>query len=309
MARGKGQTRLSHEEVAERMVDYHFGRLSPAMNRAIEAHIRSCPRCKAEGLRGAASEREASGRKLRRVRGGKPLIGPRGRITLLALAVLIIAQTVLFQVTRGQAQPLITLLGQWHAQGVGPVLGLDGVAISPSGRFSGDTGDASAIALSLDGKSLAVSQSSPKPSVTLWNAHTGDRLAALPWAAKDGVAASFAWSPNGALLAAATSTTIVVWSVSSRTVAARFTLPGATGAQIYDVRQQAISSSPDPASLFAPGLMVWGADGALNPAPAGAAGPTGVTSPQTPVAGFWSRRWGASVWRWTGRSPRWCFPK
>ena len=287
MSRGKTQSRLTHEEVVERFVDYHFGRLSPAMNRAVEAHIRSCPRCKREGMNKAAAERQAANRKLRRVRGGKPLLSPRGRLILLAIAVLVTAQLVLVQVTRGQARPLLSLVGQWRAQDAAPALGGPPLALAASARLSATTSGASAIALSANGKTLAVAQGGAHPGVTLWNASTRVRNVVLPWTVQD-APASLAWSPDGSLLAAASPTQIVIWSVAEPRVVWRLSLPGSPAMRVYDVSQQAIIASPEPATAFSDGPLVWGADGALTPAPAGAAGPTGVTSPQTPVVGFWS---------------------
>lgn len=287
MSRGKTQSRLTHEEVVEHFVDYHFGRLSPTMNRAIEAHIRSCPRCKRERMGRAAADRQAANRKLRRVRGGKPLLSPRGRLILLAIALLIAAQMVLVQVTRGQAKPLLSLMGQWRAQDAAPALGGPPVALSASARLPAGTTGSSAIALSVNGKTMAVAQGGAHPGVTLWNATSRARIVVLPWAVQD-APASLAWSPDGSLLAAASPTQIIIWSVAEPRVVWRLSLPEWPAMRVYDVSQQAIIASPDPASVFASGPLVWGADGALTPAPAGAAGPTGITSPQTPVVGFWS---------------------
>jgi hypothetical protein len=287
MTRGKTQLQLTHEEVVARFVDYHFGRLTPAMNRAVESHVRSCARCKREGLTRAAAERQAAARKLRRVRGGKPLIGPRGRIALLALTLLIVGQIVLYQVARGQAQPLVSLFGQWRAQGGAPATIGGPVALSPKWRMPAETADASAIALSMDGKTLAVAQGGAHPNVTLWNTRSEDHLASLAWTAGS-APATLAWSPDGSLLAASSPTEIIIWAMSPYKVVEQYSLPSAPALRVYDTRQQTVIASPDPASVFSSGPLAWSADGALSPAPTGAAGPTGVTSPQTPVIGFWS---------------------
>jgi putative zinc finger protein/WD40 repeat protein len=287
MSRGKTQSRLTHEEVVERFVDYHFGRLSPTMNRAVEAHIRSCPRCKREGMNRAASERQAANRKLRRVRGGKPLLSPRARLIVLAIAVLITAQLVLMQVTRGQAKPLLSLVGEWRAQDAAPALGGPPIALSASGRLPDTTAGASAIALSASGKALAVAQGGAHPGVSLWNPNTRSRIVVLPWTPQD-APASLAWSADGSLLAAASPTQIVIWSVAEPRIVWRLSLPASPAVRVYDVSQQAIIASPEPATVFSDGPLAWGADGSLTPAPAGAAGPTSITSPQTPVVGFWS---------------------
>ena len=281
MSGGKTQARLSHEEVAERFVDYHFGRLTPAMNRAVEAHVRSCERCKREGLTRAAAERQAANRKLRRVRGGKPLISKRGRIALLALAVLLIGQLVLYQVARGQAQPLLSVFNAPSAPSDAPV------ALGPALRLPAGASDASAIALSVDAKMLAVAQGGAQPNVSVWATRTGDRVAMFPWPGHD-APATVAWSPDGSMVAASSPSALTVWTVTPVTTVATFALPTAQAMAVFDLRHRATVSTADPAQAFAHGPLAWGADGSLSPAPPGAAGPAGVTTPQTPVVGLWS---------------------
>ena len=91
--------RLQHEQVVEIFVDYHFGRLSPEMNTAVERHVRSCARCKREGMTNAANERKGAVRRLRGVRGGKPLLGRRARNVVLILT-LLFRPTGLFSIPR-----------------------------------------------------------------------------------------------------------------------------------------------------------------------------------------------------------------
>ncbi|HEY7982858.1 MAG TPA: zf-HC2 domain-containing protein [Ktedonobacterales bacterium] len=69
------------------MVDYHFGRLSPEMNAAVEQHVRSCERCQAEGLRHLATEKRSALRLARR--------GPQGRSGGLPRVIALIAALVL----------------------------------------------------------------------------------------------------------------------------------------------------------------------------------------------------------------------
>lgn len=285
MTRRKPIPRLTHQDVVERYVDYHFGRLPPEMNRAVETHIGSCKQCKREGLKRAAADRHAAVRKLRGVRGGKPLISPRGRVALLALILLLIAQLVIVSVIRGKAQPLLSVVSQWRAPGAPPALDGASVTLTARARLSG--ADTSGIALSVDGTFLAVAQGGEHPAVTIWNTRSRDRSVVFPWTDTE-APASMAWSPDGSLLAVASPSKMIIWSTQSRTVVWRFALPGAPATRVYDVAQQRVLAMPDPASLFSGGPVAWGADGALAPAPAGAAGPTGVTSPQTPIVGLWS---------------------
>ncbi|HEX9035636.1 MAG TPA: zf-HC2 domain-containing protein [Ktedonobacterales bacterium] len=287
MSGGKAQARLTHEEVVERFVDYHFGRLTPAMNRAIETHVRSCERCRREGLTRAASDRQSANRKLRSVRGGKPALGPRGRIALLALALVIAGQFVLYQVARGQAQPLMSVFSQWRAQGAAPNVGGAPSQISPYLRLPAGASDASAIALSVNGKLLAVAQGGARPNVTVWSTKSGDRVASYAWSAKD-APASLAWSPDGAMVAASSPSTLMIWTVTPALVVANVPLPSTPVLMTYDLRQKSATAGLPPAQAFANGPLAWGADGALSAAPPGAAGPADVTTPQTPVIGFWS---------------------
>lgn len=279
----KTQARLTHEEVAERFVDYHFGRLTPALNRAVETHVRSCDRCRREGLTRAAAERQAAKRKLSRVRGGKPLLGPRGRIALLALIVLVAGQFVLYQIARGKAQPLLSVFNQGGA----PVGSADPVSISPFAHLPQGANDASAMALSVDGKSLAIAQGGAHPNVSVWSTRTGDRVAIFPWGAADAPSA-VAWSPDSAMVAASSPSTLMIWTVTPVMVVAKIALPDPPVLLLYDLRQKTATPGLDAAQAFASGPLAWGANGTLGPAPAGAAGPAGVTTPQTPVIGFWS---------------------
>ena len=84
--------RLTHQSVRAHLVDYHFGRLSPAMNAAIEQHVRSCDKCRAEGLAHLATERRSAARLARGGYGGsasRPLRMIALMATLLLLALLI----------------------------------------------------------------------------------------------------------------------------------------------------------------------------------------------------------------------------
>jgi hypothetical protein len=287
MSGGKPQQRLTHEEVVERFVDYHFGRLTPAMNRAVEAHVRSCERCKREGLARAGSERQAANRKLRRVRGGKPLLGRRGRIVVLGLLVILVAQLALYELARGKAQPLLTAFTQWGAQGGAPGTGGAPDALRPYLRLPADASDASAISLSVNAKLLAVAQGGAHPNVRLWSTRSGDLVATLPWSGRDAPGA-VAWSPDGSMVAASSPTTLVIWTVTPVAIVAAYSLPAQPTLTVFDLRQKAPLSTSDPAQAFARGPLVWGANGALQTAPAGAAGPAGVTTPQAPVIGLWS---------------------
>jgi Putative zinc-finger len=81
--------RLSHRSVRAHMMDYHFGRLSPEMNAAIEQHVRSCETCRAEGMTHLASEKRAAVRLGRAGSGGST--GGLPRIIALIATLLLLA--------------------------------------------------------------------------------------------------------------------------------------------------------------------------------------------------------------------------
>lgn len=95
--------KLRHEDVAARIAEYHVGRLSPAMNAAIEAHVRECPICKRQGLDRAPMEKRSVERRVRRLKPEKRLISARGRVLILVLLLIIAVQVVVLFVTRGIA--------------------------------------------------------------------------------------------------------------------------------------------------------------------------------------------------------------
>lgn len=278
--------RLRHEQVVEKFVDYHFGRLSPEMNKAIERHVRSCARCKREGLTNAANERKGAVRRLRSVRGGKPLFGRRGRNWILLLVLILATQVVIYEIANGRANALMSLLSQTGATQINAPQSPT-VSLSSSNAFPLITGGASAIALSPDDKRLAVAGGSGQRAITIWDIDTQKVTTTLKWS--DSTApTSIAWSADGARLAAADGSQIVIWDLSAGTTLWQLGIPPAPAMRVYDVEQQMIVGRPDPASAFNNGALAWGADGSLNAAPAGALGASGVSTPQAPVVGMWS---------------------
>jgi hypothetical protein len=281
---------LRHEQVVESFVDYHFGRLSPEMNTAIERHVRSCSRCKREGLTNAANERRGAARKLRGVRGGKPLFKRRRtRNFVLILMLVLMAQVLVYQVVNGRTSALVALLSGAHSDGVavggnqGPVIKLPSTTAFPL-----ITTGASAIALSSDDKRLAVAGGDGQRKVTIWDIATQKVVGTLPWS--DATApTSLAWSEDGSRLAAANGAQIVIWDTTTAGATLwQFGIPSAPAMRVYDVAQQVVVGRPDPANAFTSGALAWGADGALTPASTGALGPIGVSTPQSPVVGMWS---------------------
>lgn len=278
--------RLQHEQVVEKFVDYHFGRLSPEMNIAIERHVRSCERCKREGMQNAASERKGSLRQLRSVRGGKPLLGPRARRWILLLTIVLVLQVVIAQVANGHAGSFLSLLSQSNA---GSALTGDQrppVKLSVANSFPLVTDGATALALSPDNTQLAVAGGA-QHNVSIWDVSSEKLVITLSWSDAN-APSSLAWSSDGAQLAASDAAQITVWNIATGATTWTISLPPAPSIRVYDIEQQAVVERPDPASAFDGGPLAWGANGALATAPAGALGPAGIVTAQEPLVGVWN---------------------
>lgn len=94
--------KLSHEEAVGQLVEYTFGRLSPRMNAAVEAHVRECQICQRQGLGHAATEKRQMARRIRRLRPGKRRGMSRGtRLLIFLLLLIVIVQVVIIEALRG----------------------------------------------------------------------------------------------------------------------------------------------------------------------------------------------------------------
>lgn len=257
------------------------------MNTAIERHVRSCARCKREGLTNAANERKGAVRKLRGVRGGKPLLGRRSRNIVLILTLLLAAQVLVYQVINGRATALVSLLSNNAGGGGGTGSQPPAVALHSTNAFPLITSGASAIALSPDNKKLAVAGGDGQRAVVIWDVARDKSLMSLAWSGS-ATPTSIAWSEDGSRLAAADGSQLVIWDLTSSAAVWQLSVPAAPAMRVYDVTQQVIVGRPNPASAFASGALAWGADGNLTAAPEGALGPVGVSTPQAPVVGMWS---------------------
>lgn len=285
--RGRGAIpRLRHEQVAESYVDYHFGRLSPEMNTAIERHIKSCARCKREGLTNAASQRKQAGRRLRGVRGGKPLVGRRGRMWIMLVLLVALTQVVIYQIANGHTASLSSLLTRPNSADVS-LPASKPVTLTASNSLPLNTSGATAIAVALGDKRLAVAGGNGEHNVVIWDIAGEKAVKALTWPGSDSPT-SLSWSADGSRLAAADGAQIVIWGMPGGSTLWQFTVPAAPAMRVYDVDQQVIIGHPNPASAFTSGALAWGADGALTAAPAGALGDVGATTPDAPVVALWS---------------------
>jgi hypothetical protein len=90
--------RITHDRVVELLVDYHLGRLDPALNRAIEQHVASCPLCQIQGLAHAGTEKRVIQRRIRKAKPTRRrLISRRGRVVLALLVVVLLAQIIVYE--------------------------------------------------------------------------------------------------------------------------------------------------------------------------------------------------------------------
>lgn len=282
--------RLPHDEAVKYLVEYHFGRLSPQLNAAVEAHIRECKVCQRQGLGHAATERREVARKLRKVRPNKQRLSGRVRVIIFFLLVIAILQIAVFELTRG------AFFGG-HPSNAAAATPTAIATQTPSPLTSSLTFDAAsantaALSLSPDGKTLATaSLSGSNPVVTLWNAATGKPGTTLTWPGKvaPGV---LAWSPDGKALAAADGSLIGVWVPPAATPAMSLALPTAPALRVYDVGSGSLLQEPDTTTAFANGsLLRWSATGSLS-----------VTTPAAgalpPVTGSGGQQ--ISLWRTDG---------
>jgi hypothetical protein len=93
--------RISHDRVVELLVDYHLGRLDPALNRAIEVHVAHCPLCQIQGLSHTGTEKRVIQRRIRKAKPTRRrLISKRGVvIVVVLLIVLILIQVAVFEIS------------------------------------------------------------------------------------------------------------------------------------------------------------------------------------------------------------------
>ncbi len=94
-------SRITHDRVVELLVDYHLGRLDPALNRAIEVHVAHCPLCQIQGLSHTGTEKRVIQRRIRKAKPTRRrLISKRGVIIVVVLLiVLILMQVVVFELS------------------------------------------------------------------------------------------------------------------------------------------------------------------------------------------------------------------
>lgn len=288
----KGIPKLSHDAVREHLLDYHFGRLAPALNAAVELHVRSCPICQREGLGHLATQKRAAVRVTRRIR-RRRFGTPAMRLFTLLLVVTLLLLLVLISTSRGQRLPWIgsaatipkiaTALTSATAVPTPTV-----TTLTSSGVFGQASSGAVAAATSQDGKVVAfVTTSNGAVQVATWDAKSRSRLTTMSYSdsAAPGV---LAWSPDKSHLAAATGQNVMVWNVATGGQVWSVLLPQVSAVRVYDAQVGLVVQRPDPTTTFAKGAFLqWGQNGQVSPAPATAAGASGVATPDGPLIGIW----------------------
>jgi WD40 repeat protein len=284
--------RLSHEAVREHLLDYHFGRLSPQLNEAVERHVRSCSICQQEGLGHLATQKRQGVRMARkRVRRRSPagLI----RLLTLALTALLLILLVQISIARGltlpwstpkrHASPTVTAT---HPATATPAPTTLTAALSFGSQSTGGL----AVAVSPNGKLVALATggaSGGNATVSIWNAQSGARVRSLVYNSTD-APGSLAWSPDGAYLAGAAGSQVLAWTVADGTVLWDLQLPQPPAIRVYDAPTGGVVQRLDPATAFGQAAFLqWGSSGTLTPAPASAAGAAGVATSNGPIIGVW----------------------
>lgn len=277
---------LSHREAAQHLLDYSLGRLEPALNAAMEQHVRSCSVCQRQGLSHVPTEKREIARKLARVRPTqRRRISRRGQVIMLVLTVIVIAQLGVYRLTSAPHSatsgiPFFNPPSVFNPSAKKP--------LKPSFTFGNDSEDTRTLSVSPDGTMVAGAvRIGTTSQVLIWKVTNGSLAARFTWP-HSALPGALAWSLDGAYLAGADGASVVVWKVASGKERWDAQLPAAPAVQIYDANTGDPVSSLDPSSTFKNGaLLLWASNGKLTPAPAGAAGATGIVAPGTPLVGLW----------------------
>lgn len=290
MSRRKSQRmtvpKLSHDDAVQYLVEYHFGRLPPAVNAAVEAHVSVCRICQRQGLNHAATEKRDIARQIKRIRPGKRRVSRRGRNIIVLLAFAGIVQLAAYALLRS---PIVS-----HGAAPGPSADVSvtqtatASTLTALSTFDGASAGTVALAASPDGKTIGGSMPHGASSVVLlWSAATGKVQSTLTWPGK-ATPNAIAWSQDGQKLVATDGATIAVWNLPAAAPVWSASAPEGPALQIYDAQSGSVLQAPSTSDAFANGtFLLWGANGQLTSAPAGAAGPSGVAAPGTPLVGLW----------------------
>lgn len=282
--------KLGHEAVREHLVDYHFGRLSPQMNAAVERHIQSCQICQRDGLNHLATQKREAVRLSRRRPARRDRARPL-RLLALLLTVVLLVLLVLVASSRGRHLPWSTsgtLVTPTTTSLPSPTATPTPATLAAALTFGPASSGSAAIAISPDGKWVAMSGThNGVASITVWDAKSGTQAHTLPYGYA-APAASLVWSPDGTRLAAANGSSVVVWNVAQAAQMWALLLPQPPAMRVYDTQAAVVVQRLDPAAAFGQGASLqWGANGQLTPSAPGGASAPGAAAVDGPQVSVW----------------------
>lgn len=293
MAKGSNRRdipKLNHEAVREHLVDYHFSRLSPQMNAAVERHVRSCQICQQEGLLHLATQRREAVRVTRK-RGSTRRSTRQFRMFALLLSVALVIVLFLVTTARGQRWP-------WTGRGTQPPHATTASAtpavtptiatLSAAQSFGSKSAATEAMAISPDGKYVAFGgQYSSTSSVSIWDTKNATQVRSVSLDT-NGAIGSLAWSPDGSRLAGTDGTYVYVWNVANGSRLWSLLVPHPPAFRVYDVQAAVVIQRIDPSTAFAQGpYLRWGSNGQLSPQSGGIRGSPGVAMSGGSFVGLW----------------------
>ena len=312
--RGKAAPlQLNHEEAQACLLAYSYGRLTPAEDAAVEAHIAGCKWCRADGLRHLAAERIRAMQQR-----AKTQRQPAGRAIAVVLSVLLAALLGFsgFLVVAAAHAGAFRSLGHQSISPTAvpptstPTLATTSTPTALKAQTSIPASNVDTLAWSPDGTILATA-ALPNPSkgttggVVLYQ-NISSTLAGGPLLQKrlfgfENVPSpgTLAWSPDGSMLAASGHAHLIIWNVNTGQAAVTVGLPTNPGTNLYvfDTLNATLVMSAPSSIFLASGFVQWGQNGIIRQAPAGAAGPTGIPGPLSPIMALWGGQQGTHIFR------------
>ena len=295
--------RMGHNEVEQYLFDYHYGRLAPALMAAVEDHVRGCKKCREDGLRHIATERQHAMQQR-----AKPKRRPLRPTILLLLLLLAMGLG-----TGGYSLYTSAKAGSLHnfftrkapATAANPITP---TAVSPTaspatlkhGASIGGKGVVT-IAWSPDGKLLALGTN----PATLGGTDQGgvaiysNGVLTVHLAGFEGHQApgTISWSADGKQLAATGHTAIFVWNATSGARLSIIPIPAAptSDLSIFDTKSGAAVSSIHPTLFIASGFVQWAAGGKISAAPASGVPATHLPPIGSPLIALWGSQGGNRI--------------
>lgn len=303
-AQGYAPERISHEVAMQHLLAYSYGRLTPDQEKVIEAHVRSCSQCRAEGVEHIARERIHAMQQRPRSRRAnqRPVI-----ITLSVILGLLIGSAGFLLFTANRNGSLTSTLSRGNsAKNTTPVANLTPTAAATPVALQSQTpyGDKGVvvIATSPDGAQVAVGTNpsdlggSGNGGVTIYtDGNFSKQLYGFEGFQSPG---SLAWSPDGGRLAASGRLTLYLWNTGNG-AATTIALPATPGNNLYvfDASSGDTVMSAPPTIFAATGFVQWGQDGKIASSPAGSGEISNVPSSTSPVLALWGGQQGIRLFR------------